>query len=224
MTDGFTQMLDEANLFFIGLAANNRKDWYEPRKEHYASAIRKPAEMMASILAEDLSRMTGVGHLPKVFRIHRDVRFSKDKTPYNAHLHILWSQSGKKEAGLAPAFFFGAEPGKLVVGMGIMGLKGEALIRYRAMVDGWGEALTDVLTGTGARLSDWGDPALKRVPPPYPQDHPHGDLLKRKNLIVMADLGDDWRKDGTGLAKAVRKGFERFVPLHRFLAERLGAA
>jgi uncharacterized protein (DUF2461 family) len=49
---------------------------------------------MSDLFAEDLARLTGKPHVPKVFRIHRDVRFSKDKTPYNTHLHLMWSRPG----------------------------------------------------------------------------------------------------------------------------------
>jgi hypothetical protein len=66
----------------------------------YRDEIKKPAELMADLFAEDLARHTGKCRMvSKVFRIHRDVRFSKDKTPYNTHLHLLWSRPG--DAGRA---------------------------------------------------------------------------------------------------------------------------
>jgi uncharacterized protein (TIGR02453 family) len=105
MSDGFAEMVVTAQGFFAELAANNSKDWFEPRKEQHASQIRRPAELLSEILAEDLSRLTGRSHAGKVYRIHRDVRFSKDKSPYNAHLHILWS-AGEG----APGWFLAVEP------------------------------------------------------------------------------------------------------------------
>ena len=87
MADGFEDMIDAAVPFFTELAANNSKAWFEPHKARYAEDIRKPAEFMAELVSEDLARITGKPHASKVFRIYRDVRFSKDKTPLNAHLH-----------------------------------------------------------------------------------------------------------------------------------------
>jgi hypothetical protein len=105
MSDGFAEMIPRAVDFFRRLGADNTKAFYEAHKDFYTAEIRKPAELMADLFAEDLARHTGKPHGPKVFRIHRDVRFSKDKTPYNTHLHLMWSRPGD---ALAPAWFFGA--------------------------------------------------------------------------------------------------------------------
>jgi hypothetical protein len=78
--------------FFERLKADNTKAFYESHKVFYRDEIKKPAELMGDLFAEDLARLTGKPHVSKVFRIHRDVRFSKDKTPYNTHLHLLWSR------------------------------------------------------------------------------------------------------------------------------------
>ena len=195
-SDGFTDLIDTATVFFAQLGANNSKDWFEAHKEKYATQIKKPAEFLAEVLAEDLSRATGVSHKAKLFRIHRDVRFSKDKTPYNAHLHLSWSQAREGK----PAWFFGASPSYLIFGMGITGFDGEGLTRYRAFVDHHGDDLSDALevaqASVGARISDWGPAPLKRVPKPYDSDHAHADLLKRKSLTITAPLPTNWRDAG----------------------------
>ena len=77
--DSFTKMVDTAQAFFAELAAANTREWFEPRKAHYASAIRKPSELFAEVVSDELSSLTGVRHDAKLFRIYRDVRFSKDK-------------------------------------------------------------------------------------------------------------------------------------------------
>ncbi|WP_415404023.1 TIGR02453 family protein [Tateyamaria sp. SN3-11] len=198
MADGFEQMVDEALTFFIKLAANNSKEWFEPHKAHYKQAIAAPAGFFADLMAEDLARLTGKPHTPKVFRIYRDVRFSKDKTPLNTHLHVMWSPADKD--ALAPSWFWGLAPDYFIMGMGVMGLQGENLTRYRAFVDKWGDGLQGALDGAasdiGADLSDWGPEPLKRVPKPYDADHPHADLLKRKALAVSAPMPGDWRERG----------------------------
>lgn len=81
MSDGFAEMIAQANGFFTQLRENNTREFFEAHKATYNSEIKKPAELLADLLAEDLARTTGQAHKPKLFRIHRDVRFSKDKTP-----------------------------------------------------------------------------------------------------------------------------------------------
>lgn len=217
--DGFTQMIDDSNAFFAELRQNNTKDWFNPRKDHYNTAIKKPAEFFADLLAEDFSRISGKPFKPKLFRIYRDVRFSKDKTPLNAHLHMMWSQAG--DDPFAPFFFFGSEPGEMTVGFGIGGFKGETLTRFRAFVDRDGDELADLIDATAFQFSTWGAPPLKKVPKPYAEDHPHGDLLKRKNLILSGPMDDTWRQAEGGLVKAVRSEFEKARPVMKLWEDRL---
>lgn len=219
--DGFETLIDDANAFFAELKHNNTKDWFAPRKDHYTANIKKPAEFLGEVLAEDFSRISGQVYQPKLFRIYRDVRFSKDKTPLNAHLHMIWKQPGDNP--FAPAFFFGSEPGDMTVGFGIMGLKGETLTRFRAFIDGWGDALTEAIEASGMTWSDWGPAPLKRVPAPYDKDHPHGEMLKKKGMVISTSMPDAWRTADGGLVSAIRNQFEKTQPLATLLNARLSA-
>lgn len=217
--DGFTQMIDDSNAFFAKLRQNNTKEWFAPRKDHYTENIKKPAEFFSQLLAEDLSRMASRPMKPKLFRIYRDVRFSKDKTPLNAHLHILWSPV--TENPFAPFYFFGSEPGDMSVGFGLPSMKGETLTRFRAFVDKWGDPLEAAIEETGMAFSTWGAEPLKRVPKPYAPDHPHAEMLKRKSMILHAKMDEGWRTAEGGLVSAVRAEFARAEPLRALLAEKL---
>jgi uncharacterized protein (TIGR02453 family) len=213
MSDGFAELIDVSNRFFSDLKANNNREWFQDRKNVYATEIKKPAELVADLLAEDLNRMTGVSHKPKLFRIHRDVRFSKDKTPYNPHLHFQWS---RPDSQTAPNWFLGSSPEYLIVAMGVMAPGGEALSRYRSFVDVRGDEIAVALERVSSgRLSDWGAAPLKRVPKPFDSEHPHGDLLKRKTLIVEASFPDDWQQ--AGLLESARRLFAAMMPLWRIL-------
>ncbi len=220
-TDGFTQMIDDSNAFFAELKENNNKEWFNPRKDHYNENIKKPAEFFSDLLADDLSRIADRPMKPKLFRIYRDVRFSKDKTPLNAHLHILWSPV--TENPFAPFYFFGSEPGDMSVGFGLPSMKGETMTRFRAFVDNWGDQLEEAIEKSGMSFSSWGAEPLKRVPKPFDQDHPHAELLKRKNLILHAKMDDSWRKDEGGLVSAVRRQFEAAAPVRDLLNQKLSA-
>lgn len=210
MSDGFDTLIARANAFFTQLRADNTRAFYEAHKAMYNAEIRKPAELLADLLAEDIARHTGKAHKPKVFRIHRDVRFSKDKTPYNAHLHLMWSRPG-----LGPAWFFGSSPDYLILGMGVMGLEKDSLTAYRNMVDRHGDDLTDAMAASGAQLSDWGPDPLKRVPKPFDQDHPHADLLKLKSFALSAGLPAGWQDDG--LLKSVNRVIPSLLPAWKIL-------
>jgi len=220
MADEFAELIDRSIAFFAELEANNTKAWFEEKKAAYTADIKKPAELLAEILRDEIVRMTDVSVKEKLFRIHRDVRFSKDKTPYNAHLHLMWSPL--KEGG--PVWFFGAAPSYLVTGMGAMGFQGARMTQYRAMVDRDGDRLASALAetkeGVGATLSDWGPEPLKRVPKPFDPDHPHGDLLRRKSLTISAPLAGEWRSEG--LIPAVMAGMRGMLPVWRILDSTFG--
>ena len=220
MSDGFEQLIEQSLAFFANLKANNTKDFYAEHKDFYTTEIKKPAELLADILGDEISRLTKVSLTPKLFRIHRDVRFSKDKTPYNTHLHMMWRASGDT----APVWFFGASPDYIVTGMGVMGLQGDALTQYRTMIDDTGDDLQAALdaaqASVNATLSDWRPPPLKRVPKPYNPDHPHGDLLKRKALAINAPLGENWRTDG--VIPSVKASVKGMMPVWKILHDQFG--
>lgn len=214
MADGFDKMVDAARSFFAELERNNSRDWFHPRKAQYEAQIRRPAELLADLIAEDLARITGRPHRPKVFRIYRDMRFSGDKTPLKTHLHVIWSDPGGD--ALTPSWFFGMSPRYLLLGTGIMGLQGSDLTRFRAHVDARGDKLQAALDAAGVRgatISDWGPEPLKRVPKPFAPDHPHADLLRRRALAVHAEMPDDWR--ATGLVAALDRRIADLRPVAR---------
>lgn len=218
MSDGFADLIVTSNRFFAELARNNSRDWFEPRKAQYADEVRKPAMLLADLLAEDLSRLSGVALTAKLFRIHRDLRFSKDKSPYNAHLHIGFQRAGGDSV---PGWFFASAPDYLVLCAGVPNLSGEALIRYRAFVDAEGDALSAAMAeagrSVGATVSDWGTAPLKRVPKPYPPDHPHAALLKRKSLVLQAPPAGDWQTEG--LLPATMATARALLPVWRLLEQ-----
>ncbi|MFQ6548415.1 DUF2461 domain-containing protein [Aestuariibius sp. 2305UL40-4] len=212
--DGFVRMIADAQAFFGKLRKNNRKDWFDPRKEAYRETILKPAELFSTLMEEELSKLTGAGQVGKIFRIYRDVRFSKDKTPYNAHLHILWSEAGG--APHMPAFFFAADPDGVRAAVGAVGYKGEALTRYRKLIDGRGDDLVAAMEAAEAWLIDFGAEPLKRVPSGFDPDHAHAELLKRKGFVAMTDV-TDWRSGG--VIETVRDTYKTLMPVYRMLAE-----
>jgi uncharacterized protein (TIGR02453 family) len=175
--------------FLKALAANNERAWFTQNKKTYEANLKIPAKQFAEELAMELERATGLSHRPKIFRINRDLRFSKDKTPYKTHLHMSFTPDSS--APISPAWMFGLQRDHLVLGLGIFAFPDKALDRWRERVDGpEGEALArqlDSLLASGARMDE---PKLKRVPAPYPADHPRASLLRRKGLAIWLDIED----------------------------------
>lgn len=171
--------------FLRDLKKNNNREWFTANKSGYELMVRQPASDFCDHMTAALAKLTGVPHGSKIFRVHRDVRFSKDKTPYKAYLHILFQPA---ENTGAPKWFFGLEPDKLVLGTGIFGFEKQALVAYRQRAAGpAGKALAkqlDKMRAAGIRIRD---PELKRVPSGFAADLPQADLLRHKGLTAWAD-------------------------------------
>lgn len=203
MSDGFSEMISTARTFLGGLEQNNDRDWFEARKPTFKADIEAPLKLLTDLFAEDLGRLTGVPHSGKVGRIYRDVRFSKDKSPYNTHVHAYWMQAGEKGPGWL--FHINASGAKLMTGLHALDPAG--LAQFRAAVDRDGDALQSAIdagAAAGAGLIDFDDSALVRVPKPYAADHPHGALLRRKQIALGATLPTDRMPEGLHAAMVAR--------------------
>lgn len=212
MPDPFAHLVPDARAFLSELAAHNSRDWFTENKARYESTLKAPALLMLDQVAHDLGRQSGQVLKPKLFRPHRDVRFSKDKTPYHTHLHMLWViESG---AGQNPGLFLGIAPDYVRIGGGIMGFEKEMLICWRTAVDGaLGDGVQRLLDGLATKGLMPDEPELKRVPAPYEKAHPNAGLLRRKSLTVWRDLAPDQHKAPQAamadLFKSLRPLFQR---------------
>ena len=172
--------------FLRALKKNNTRDWFHENKAWYEAAWKTPANAFIEAMCFRLQAETDTEHSAKLFRIHRDIRFSKDKTPYNSHLHILFRREGSK-AGL----FFGLQTDRLVLGAGMMGFDKALLTAYRDAVAGPAgetlEAEIEALLKQGGRMNA---PDLARVPKPFDKEHERGELLRRKALTIWRDFDD----------------------------------
>lgn len=183
----------EAVSFLEGLANNNTKSWFTERKETWRDAVIAPARELVAELGERLAglhreaqadpRTNGAG---SIFRIYRDVRFSKDKSPYKTHLGILfWVGAGKKME--RPGFYFHLEPPELMLAAGSYQFTRPALEDFRqAVVDRKrGAALARAVkkvTESGAY--ELGGSHYKRIPPGFDKEHPNAALLLHNGLYA----------------------------------------
>ena len=205
--------------FLRELRANNDRTWFSAHKADYERACKAPAEAFTAELRPRLEALAGVPMGAKVFRIHRDVRFSKDKSPYNSHLHIGFQPTPNPgEPRRRGGFYFGLDPDRLSLGVGAFDFGPADLERYRKAVadDVEGGELAGLLARLDARQDE---PDLKRVPAPFPGDHPRGELLRRKGLTVWRDIDDPELVAAPELVDAVMAHFEALDPVNLWLTE-----
>jgi uncharacterized protein (TIGR02453 family) len=195
---GFEGFGAEASAFWRDLAANNDRSWFEENRGRYEGALLGPATAFVEELGPRLAKAyLGLEYgsqrngTASIMRIHRDVRFAKDKSPYKTNLGLIfWIGRGKKVE--LPIFYFHLEAERAFFYGGWHLFPGAALARYREAVaeEARGKALAKLL----ARLAKEGlvqmeEPAWKRVPGGYGAEHPRAELLRLPGLGVGRDLG-----------------------------------
>ena len=204
--------------FLQDLAANNNREWFKANDARYKEDFKVPAEIFADALASELSEALGADMAFKVFRLHRDLRFSKDKTPYQTYLRIVVFETNR--APDAPKWMMGLEQDKLVIGNGTFAWEKPTLARFRDWMDGpKGDDLAEMLAqrlAEGARL---GPADLKRVPPPYDANHRHGDLLRYKGLTIWFDHKDHTPAFGPDGPRKTAESLLRFRAVQDWFAE-----
>ena len=220
-----SQGFPEAGLRFLAeLALNNERTWFSAHKKEYESAVAAPAKAMLADLVPALSELSGQEMGGKIFRIHRDVRFSKDKTPHNTHVRMAFhpTATGKGACGAKPGFFLSLEPDVIITGAGSMEFPKETLAAYRAAVDGdaAGKALEKLLKPycggkDGLRLEE---PELKRVPAGFDPEHPRADLLRRKSLRVWQEEPVPRALHSAKAVDHLLRRFKKHLPVYRWLS------
>ena len=220
--------------FLADLAQNNDRAWFQPRKAEYERLLKEPLEAMIAALADRLAAR-GVPMLadPKrsPFRIYRDTRFSKDKSPYKAHLGATfpWVErapgveagGGHDERAHGNGGYFHFQPGEMYVGGGMWQMEKPRIEAFRAAVLANPERVRKALEepafvawfGGGARPHD----ELKRFPPGYPQDHPLAHMFRWKDVVFGRSLSDD-EVLSPDLPERLAEGYATAVPVFRFLA------
>jgi uncharacterized protein (TIGR02453 family) len=175
--------------FLTQLKENNNREWFEAKKHSYENAILHPAMMFVAAMGEKLrENIPDINADPRrdrsIFRIHRDTRFSRDKSPYKTHLGIFfWEGLGKKME--CPGFYFHLEPPDLGLYAGMHDFPAPLLKQFReAVVDqNRGKQLEAAIKKVKNRGPyEVGGLYYKRVPKGYDPEHPSASLLLYKGL------------------------------------------
>jgi uncharacterized protein (TIGR02453 family) len=203
--------------FLRELKHHNEREWFNANKTRYEQEVKEPAlafiEDMGYRLPEVAPHLTADKR--SLFRIYRDTRFSKDKTPYKTTVGIHFKHERAKDVH-APGFYLHLAPGEVFAGAGIWHPDMPTLTAIREAIVAQPDRWQEVTAG----IEVIGN-ALKRVPTGFDRDHPLAEDLKRKDFAAYAKLSE---------AEAIAPGFlDRYVhaceeasPLMRFLCGALG--
>jgi uncharacterized protein (TIGR02453 family) len=207
----FTGFPEEAIRFYEGLIADNSRTYWQANKAVFDRSVKAP---MAALL-EELDEF-GPFH---VFRPNKDVRFSKDKTPYKDHIGAY----GESEGGAGYYVHFSATG--MLAGSGYYHMASDQLERFRKAVDSdaaGGEivAITDALGKKGLEFSAIG--SLKTAPRGYARDHPRIELLRRKGLVGTRTWTPARWMQTKAAVQRVRDAWEVGAPMNAWLDAHVG--
>ncbi len=218
----------DALQFLVDLAFNNERAWFQPRKAEYERLLKEPLEALCADLAVELAAR----HIPlrsdpqkSPFRIYRDQRFSKDKSPYKTNVAASFPWVGGGEAtseGQSERHgggYFSLSPEGTYMGGGMWHPEPARLAAFRRAVAEDTERTLAALNDPAflARFEPINGDSLKRTPQGYPHDHPQAELLRFKDVTFGRELTND-EVFSADLAAKLADDFAAAVPVMRFLA------
>lgn len=183
--------------FLNELKKNNNREWFNANKARYHNDVQGPflkfiadfGPALHAISPHFVADPNPVGG--SMMRIYRDIRFSKDKSPYKTAVAAhFWHEKGKE--GASPAFYLHLEPGKSSIGSGIWHPEPGALSKVRKSIARRPEEWKRATTASDFRsLFEMGGESLKRPPAGYDPNHAWIEDLKRKDFVAGTPLRDD---------------------------------
>ena len=216
-------MLEPQTLKFLKqLKKNNNKPWFDAHRAQY-EAGRIDFSNFIQLVIDDLQRadttIAGLTSKDCLFRINRDIRFSKDKTPYKNNFGASIKRGGRKS--VYAGYYFHCAPGNSFMGGGLWIPEAPNLKKVRQEIDYNWEELQSILKNKNFKkiygdLHKDADVSLSTVPKGYEKDNPAIDYLKLKSLIAETKVPDeDLLK--SSLHKKTVTSFETLQPLLNFI-------
>lgn len=208
--------------FLKDLKVNNNKEWFTANKDRYESAKAEFESFITELFAQISIFDPSIGHLKAkecIFRIYRDVRFSKDKSPYKSHFGAHISIAPKKsEIHTRSGYYIHIEPGDSMLAGGAYLPQGDWLKSIRQEIDYNGADLVKILENpefknTFGQIE--GD-KLARMPKGYPEEHQFIELLKMKSFLATHKVSDT-ELSKPNFVQTATKVFKTLKPLGDFL-------
>ena len=210
----------ESIQFLKNLKKNNHKEWFEAHRSTYENARNESLALIEKILAHLSEKEAAFGELlPKqcMFRMNRDIRFSKDKSPYKTHFGLVFTP-GSKKIGLA-GFYLHIEPGASFAGGGIWMPEPEQLAKIRQEIDYNVKEWVGIVEKSAFKkvMGDLDQSnKLSRPPKGYEAEHPAIEYLKLKNFVCGTQIPDTVLSE-KALLKETLKAFDTILPMITFL-------
>ncbi len=214
--------------FLANLAEHNDRAWFQPRRADFERLLKEPlADLCVALDATFRERGIPLAADParSPFRIYRDLRFSRDKSPYKTQVaaSFPWAEDGvwpsRDDHHGNPGGYFHLAPGDVFVGGGLWRPERTTLGAFRAAVVRDPATIRAILDEPEfrRRFGGLGGDKLQRVPSGFPADHPEVELLKHKDLTYGQRLADS-DVQSPALPDLIADAFETAVPLMRYLA------
>jgi uncharacterized protein (TIGR02453 family) len=216
-------MLQNSTIKFLkDLSKNNNKPWFDANRKQYENAKTDFAGFIQTIIDKHGKKDESVAHLKAkdcMFRINRDVRFSKDKSPYKNNMGAYINKGGKKS--LFGGYYFHCQPGQSFVGGGLWMPMPPELAKVRQEIDYNYDAFKKIIGSKKFKsvydgLSRDAEYVLTRVPKGYESDNPAAEYLKLKSFVTMIPVKDA-ELHSKDLSKKVLAAFEALQPLLEFI-------
>ncbi len=207
--------------FLRKLKRNNNRAWFEKHKADYESDVKLPMQSLISSLQpyfDSFAPEFDINPKRSLFRIYRDIRFSKDKTPYKTHVAAHFVLRGKPKGIEGSGYYLHIEPGSVFLGGGIYMPDGDQLKKIRGVIAGQPKAFLSIVNNKAfaKRFKKIDGDKLQRVPRGIEPNHPMAEWLKLKQFFV----GVEWKEEKclkSQFVKDVAKVFEEAAPLVAFL-------
>lgn len=203
------------------LDSNNNREWFTENKKEYELASAHMESFADELLyglqqIDDIETPTGKKSL---YRIYRDVRFSKDKTPYKKSMSGSFKRATAAKRG---GYYFHIEPGTIMIGGGFWGPNKEDLQLLREQIAQDSQPLRSVLTSQDfkANFGSLLGEQLKTAPKGFPKDHDEIDLLRYKQFIVRKDFSEK-EALSEGFSDKVVEGLAAMIPFFDVMSEYL---
>jgi uncharacterized protein (TIGR02453 family) len=180
----------EGIAFLRELSRNNNRDWFQPRKETFESSVKAPMLELVEEVNKELAKFAAdhvTDPAKAVYRIYRDTRFSKDKTPYKTHIAANFPRRGvEKHAGAG--FYFHVSPKEVLVAGGVYMPGPEQLLAIRTWLTANHREFLKVSKAAEKLVSPLQGESLSRPPKGFACDHPAVELIRMKQWLWWANL------------------------------------
>jgi len=220
MIPKFPGFSPDAIAFLRALKRNNRREWFQPRKEKYETLIKEPMLELVSCLNQEFARFAPDYITPPhkaIYRIYRDTRFSKDKTPYKTHISAIFPRHTAVKREGAVFYFHFTEKEVLVFG-GVYSPEREELLAYRTLLEQHHEEFQRILADKKIKrlLGGLQGEKLTRTPKGFPVGHPAEDLLRHRQWFLETTFGVEVLTSKRLVGELARH-FEPMAPMIEFM-------